>query len=61
MPQIASQNSFDFEKGCYVGQEVVSRMNTAAAPASGLCASASTGRRPRAGRLSWMGSRRSGR
>ena len=26
MPQIASQNSFDFEKGCYVGQEVVSRM-----------------------------------
>ena len=26
MPQIASQNSFDFEKGCYVGQEVVSRI-----------------------------------
>jgi folate-binding Fe-S cluster repair protein YgfZ len=26
MPQIASKNSFDFEKGCYVGQEVVSRM-----------------------------------
>jgi folate-binding Fe-S cluster repair protein YgfZ len=26
MPQIASQNSFDFEKGCYVGQEAVSRM-----------------------------------
>ena len=26
MPQIASQNSFDFEKGCYVGQEVVLRM-----------------------------------
>jgi tRNA-modifying protein YgfZ len=26
MPQIASQNSFYFEKGCHVGQEVVSRM-----------------------------------
>jgi len=26
MPQIASQNSFDFENGCYVGQEVVLRM-----------------------------------
>jgi hypothetical protein len=26
MPQITSKNSFDFEKGCYVGQEVVSRM-----------------------------------
>jgi folate-binding Fe-S cluster repair protein YgfZ len=26
MPQIASQNSFYFEKGCHVGQGVVSRM-----------------------------------
>ena len=60
MPQIASQNSFDFEKGCYVGQEVVLRMHRGGARKR-VVRVRLTGRCPLAGRLSSMGSCRSGR
>jgi folate-binding protein YgfZ len=52
-------NGVDFDKGCYVGQEVVSRWSTAPAPAAASCRSLTTSSRRRSGCRSWPAKSRS--